>query len=202
MELLLYGIPHRVAHDLESVLYALLFICTHLKGPRNDVRDPPLYGGGDTCNHPSQLKKWITTRDPRTLGHLKYSHMIGHFETDVLPHISPYFKPLQPHISALWNILFPHRLTRPSIGKEATHSTATCADVINVFKSVFQDESLIEEAKQPNVLGKRSHPGDLIISTNDWDAGKPSKKLLTAKPNIKSKVARQTKLMTKSHRKF
>ena len=37
----MYGIPHRVAHDLESLFYVLLFICTHLGGPRNSVGNLP-----------------------------------------------------------------------------------------------------------------------------------------------------------------
>jgi len=201
MELLKYGIPHRVAHDLESVIYVLLFICTHLQGPHNAVRDPPLYGGENSSEHPSAIKNWLLTKDPSIVGQLKFSSMMGYFEEDILPHISPYFKPLKPHISALWGVLFPHRLTQPIVGKEAMHSTATCADVINVFKSAFEDKSLIEEANQPStILGKRSHPGDLISAANGWDAVEPPNKLLTAEPKKNPTTVRQTKLMKKSRR--
>jgi hypothetical protein len=201
MELLLYGIPHRVVHDLESLLYVLLFICTHLQGPRNTVGTPPLYGGRPGCEHPSRMKDWIRTTDPVNLGHLKYSHMIGHFELDILPYISPYFQPLKQHISALWNTLFPHRFTVPTVGKEATHSPATCLDIIKVFKAALEDKSLIEEANQSStILGKRSSPGDLVSAADSWDAVKVPKKLLTAEPRIMPTVLRKTKLMGKGHR--
>lgn len=209
MELLIYGIPHRVAHDLESLFYVLLFICTHLNGPHNTVRDPPLYGkgvkcehaGGVGCKHPSPIKNWMCTTDPKSLGHMKFSHMIGHFEILILPNISPYFKPLTPHLSSLWKVLFPQRLTAPSVGQEATHSPATCLDVINIFKSVLEDKSLIEQAKNTSVLGKRSSPGDHVANTNDWDAVKVSRNLLTVEPGMKPTTTRRSALMTKGHRK-
>jgi len=34
MEILMYGVRHRVVHDIESAFYVLLFICTRTsKGP-------------------------------------------------------------------------------------------------------------------------------------------------------------------------
>ena len=81
------------------------------------------------------------------------------------------------------------------------HSTATCLDVINIFKSVFQDKSLVEEAKQPStILGKRSRPGDLISASNGWDAVEPPQKLLAAEPKNNPTTARQSKLMMKSQK--
>jgi hypothetical protein len=82
----------------------------------------------------------------------------GRFETAVLPHISLYFRPLQQHISALWNVLLPQRSTMPSIWKAAVRSATTCINVMNVFKAIL-DESLIEQAKRSNTtLGKCSLP--------------------------------------------
>ena len=165
MELLFQAIPHHIAHDLELLLYVLLFICTHLQGPYNSVRDPPLYEKGQP--HPSPMKEWFYSTNPLRLRDLKFSHMIGHFESDNLPNMSPYFKPLKLYISALWNILLLQRLTMPSVGLRATHSSATCCDVISIFKSVLEDKSLIEEAKQSSaILGKYSHPRDLISAKN------------------------------------
>lgn len=143
----------------------------------------------------------MLTKEPKMVANLKFSSMIAYFEEDILPHISPYFKPLKPHISALWNVLFPQRLTQPMVGKEATHSTATCLDVINIFKSAFGDELLIEEAIKPStILGKRSHPGDLISATNGWDAVELPKNLLTAEPKKNPTTVRQSKLMKKTRR--
>jgi hypothetical protein len=177
----------------------LLFLCTHLQGPRNAIGDPPLYGGADSSKHKSGIQQWIHTKDPKTLGNMKFTHMIALFEEDILPCISPYFKPITPFISGLWNILFPQRLTKPTVGKESMQSPATCLDVINIFKSVLRDKNLQEEAKNPStILGKRSRPGELI--SNGWDAVEPTKKLLTAEAKDKQSTARKSKLMKKSHR--
>jgi len=201
MELLRYSIPHRVAHDLESLVYVLLFLCSHLKGPCKDVRDPPLYGGGDKL-HPSGIQTWIGTRNPKTLGDVKYSNMIGHFDEDILSHISPYFSPLEPHISGLWNILFPGRLTNTTVGKNPTHSTATCRDVIDIFKSALGDEKLQMEARNsPVSLGKRSRPGDLIPARNGWDAVEPTEKHFTAELKETSAPKRQRAFLEKGKRK-
>jgi hypothetical protein len=199
MELLKYGIPHRVAHDLESIVYVLLFICTHLQGPCNAIGDPPLYGGAGSSVHKSGIQQWINTKDPKTLGQTKFTHMIALFEEDILPFISPYFKPIIPFISELWNILFPQRLTKPTVGKESMRSSATCLNVINAFKSVLQDKALQEEAKNPStILGKRSRPGELI--SNGWDAVEPTKKLLSGEAKDNQSTPRKSKLMRKSRR--
>ena len=61
IELLIHGSSHCIAHDLEFVLYVLLFICTHFNGPFGEIRDPPLYGNDKNYNHPSSIKEWFGT---------------------------------------------------------------------------------------------------------------------------------------------
>lgn len=196
MELLNSSIPHRVAHDLESLLYVLVFICTHLRGPGNDVGDPPIYGGKKDSKHESGIREWMQIRDPKMLGYVKFKHILVDFQDRIVGQISPYFKPLSHHISNFQQVLFPTGL---SAGKEAEKSAATCLDVINVFKSVFKDEDLIKAAQQPNSnLGKRSRPGDLI--SDGWDVVKIPNKLLTAEPKNNPSVRQTSKLMTKCRR--
>ena len=191
IELLQYGVAHRVAHDLESLFYVLLFICTHLGGPHNTLGNPPLYGAADSCTHRSSIKHWFCSTNLVELGHAKFSHMIGGFETFVLPFISPYFEPLREHLSLLWSTIFPQQSTRPSIGQGAVHSNVTCSDIIEAFKIILLDKSLISQAEQAaTTLGKRSLPGDLSISSIGWDAVRPSKKLLAKEPKIRPPIAR------------
>lgn len=124
--------------------------------------------------------------------------MVGHFEDFVLPHISPYFIPLQRHISSLWDSLLPQRSTKPSIGKDAVHSDVTCSDILEVFKIILLDKSLISQAEQAaTTLGKCSLPGDLDVAQNGWDAVRASKKLLMTDPKVKPNTKRQARLMTK-----
>jgi hypothetical protein len=198
IELLLFGSSHRVAHDIESLFYVLLFICTHLGGPNNTIRSPPLYG--TSCKHPSVMKNWLCSTNLVELGFMKFSHMVF-FEDTILPGISPYFEPLKQHLSSLWNTIVPQ--PRPSLGKEFVHSVVTCHDIIKVFKEILLDQSLISNAEEAaaTTLGKRSLPGGLNIGSNGWDVIRPMKKQLTEDPKISpSPKRRKSKLMSKGHR--
>jgi hypothetical protein len=206
MELLIYGTPHRVAHDLESLFYVLLFICTHLGGPRNTLGNPPLYGETDR-EHNSKIKTWLSSTNLVDLGMLKYSHMFAFFESTIVSHISPYFKPLQQHLYLLRKTIFPHWQHRSDgdvglamdLGKNSVCSVVTCSDVIEAFKTILLDESLISQAeKPPTTLGKRSLPGDYDTVKHGWDVIKPSRKVLATGPKFKqSNTVRRAKLLLK-----
>jgi hypothetical protein len=158
----------------------MLFLCSHLSGPRS-LRDPPLFGGGP--GHPSMIRDWLTADNLRSLGHMKFSHMGAHFKDTVLSHVSPYFTALQPHIISLWHALFPNGFQGE--GQEASHSLATLRDLINTFKDVLLDPALIKlEQSLSSNSKKRSRPGELIISGNGWDAIPPSKRRATPKTNV------------------
>ena len=203
IELLLFGISHRVTHDIESLFYVLLFICTHLGGPHNTVGNPPLYGGVTGYNHHSCIKEWLRSTNLVNLGYMKFSHMVGFFEKTVLPSISPYFQPLNQHLSSLWNVILPQRSTAPSIGMDSVHSVVTCRDIIEVFKVILLDNSLITQAEQAaTTLGKRLLFGELEVAPNGWDVMRPTKKHLTRAPKISSPLTpRKSKLMLKGRNK-
>ncbi|KAF8336054.1 hypothetical protein F5887DRAFT_1078905 [Amanita rubescens] len=178
VELLLFALPHRVVHDLESIFFVLLFICTHLEGPSGTVRSPPLYGPPGKQSHPSRMRYWFAATNLVMLGDVKSNHMFLYFEEFILRHISPYFQPLVSYIKQFWIALHPQN--------DTCHSTATGHDIVNVFKSALQDKELILQAQQShNSLGKRAHPGDRAQTETRWDAVKPSKMELRSKANMK-----------------
>ena len=159
----MFGVPHHVVHDLESVFFVLLFICTHLDGPYNTICDPPLYGPMGK-EHPSPMNHWLTINTFSVLGHLKYSHMSCHFEEVILPHISPYFEPLKLYLKALWGVLHPQRTTVLPVGRSGSHSQATAKSIIDVFKLAFQDKHLINEAQHSaSTLGNVHFPVILFL---------------------------------------
>jgi hypothetical protein len=136
-----------------------------------------------------------------SLGHLKFSHMIGHFESHALLHISPYFYPLRQHLTAFWNTLFPQRTAAPILGRRAVESTTTCKDIIQVLEKALLDPALINQAKKvsrdDSILGKRSRAGELSMDASGWDPVK--RKPGTVKPTAKmSSKVRQTKFMGKT----
>jgi hypothetical protein len=199
----MFGVPHRVAHDLESLFYVLLFVCTHLGGPCNTVGNPPLYGASraGNNNHPSGMKEWFTSIDLRTLGDKKFSHIIGFFDTKILPFISPYFKPLTPVLISLRKAIFPQQSETPFNGRDTVHGNVTCSEVIKALKATLLSTSLINKAEQANTtLGKRSLPGDLNVAPDGWNVIRPTKKILSKEPSVKPAATRRVaKLMTKGH---
>ena len=200
IKLLIHGSSHRVAHHLESILYVLLFICTHLDGPFGQRRNPPLFGSSNN-NHPSVMTEWFATQGDKlsNLGHLKYSHMKGHFETHIIDHISPYFNPLKKYICQIWDILIPPELSQLTRLK-SVQSSATPQDIIKVFKAALEDDQLIKDAEVARSFhNKRSLPGELIIDSNCWDAVKAPK--TSKKPKLTPSATREAILLTKGTRR-
>jgi len=202
LELLIHSSSHRVAHDLESILYVLLFICTHLKGPMGEINDPPLYGSNKI--HASAIRNWLAAgpvvNDLTNLGHLKHSHIFAYFDSLILQNISPYFLPLKKYIRDIRDALFPQPRDL-SNGPEAVHSSATPHDIIKVFKAALLDENLINDAKAAiNFKHKRSLPGDLIVAPNCWDAVKPDAFRSPKKPKLAPSVTRDVKLLRRGRR--
>ena len=192
MELLLFAPPHRAIHDAESLIYTLLFLCSHLDGP-GSVADPPLFGSG--FKHPSGISCWLSASNLKMLGHTKFSQMTAHINVDILPYLSPYFTSLGPHIFKLWTALFPSIALVNNAS--ASHSDATLLDLINALKTVLLDQDLISKARAP-VVRKRSRPGELVISSNGWDAIPFPKKQTRVKKNT-PKPARKS-LLRKGNR--
>jgi hypothetical protein len=196
IELLILGVRHRVIHDLESLFYVLLFVCTHLDGPRK-IHNPPLFGGKQASSHPSPMKDWISTKDIRSLGFLKSGSMLG-FENHVLPFISPYFFPLRSHLVSLWRTLHPITTNPAPADPGAARSFANPIDIINVFRTALQDPILIGLAKnsESNPL-KRAFPGEQIFASDTWDVLDPE---VTDPHTGKFSKKRRTKCMTRRHR--
>lgn len=200
----MFGVPHRVVHDLESLFFVLLFICTHLDGPHISIGHPPLYGP-DSKDHASPMKHWLSLNNFSILGHMKHSQMSScHFETVILPHISPYFKPLKPHLLAFWHALYPRGPSTLPAGMSDSHSLATCQSIINVLKLALQDNALYPPKGS---LAKRSLPGDLVSTSGGWDTAPVKKKSSRGKPKVdniktsKRKSSLMTKLTEKARRR-
>ena len=155
IELLIFGKPHCAIHDAESLIYILLFLCTHFSAP-NELSKPTLLGS--RSNHPSGISAWLSASNLSGSGHTKFSQMTAHFEHSI-PHLSLYFKPLGPPIQELWKALFPS-MDMQSV--DASHSVTMLRNFINVFKTMLSDKDLIARAKEPNNHLKR--PGKLVIS--------------------------------------
>ena len=193
---------------MSPMIWSPFFTSCSLSAPTSRVllviyiRDTPLYGNGKNNNHPSSIKDWFETQTVNkleTLGHLKYSHMMGHFKTHIINHISPYFNPLKNYMREIWNILIPSELKLCS-GLKSVRSTATPQDIVQVFTAALRDDQLIKDAKVASSLcNKRSLPGELIIDSNCWDA--VTSPIVSKKPKLTSSTTREATLLTRGTRK-
>lgn len=195
IELLIHASAHRAIHDAESLLFVLIFLCTHLKGP-GSVGSPPVFGS--TLNHPSGVKDWLSATNLVVLGHTKFSQMNSHLHMHILDHLSPNFFPLRPVISELWTTLFPS----PHLSQIPSHSNTTLRTFINILKTMFLDEKLKATAKK--LTGQKlKRPGDSIMPSNSWDPIPALKKQMKAKINSSAslKTLRGKSVLHKSQRR-
>ena len=191
IELLIHGCRHRLVHDLESLFFVLLFICTHLDGPQNSIANPPLLGKAE---HPSPIQKWLTMPNLQTLGYVKFGSMLGHFEEGVLSHISPYFYPLKPHILSWWRVLHPVTAT---VDAAKTHFSSyhdpSPSKIIDVFKQALMDP-LVKEGNDDKSALKCSFPGER--TQDGWDVVPATN---AHPPELGTMKKRRRNLMTKRH---
>ncbi|KAJ7165000.1 hypothetical protein C8R46DRAFT_1097851 [Mycena filopes] len=101
---------HEPHHDLESLLYVLLWVCVHYAGP-NDVERQ------NFDVRTSGLKHWVSGTSYEGIGMSKGYVMKDDalWVRDVLKTFAPYFEPLKPCVSA-WRKLFVDKaLTYPAV---------------------------------------------------------------------------------------
>lgn len=195
IELLLHAPPHRVIHDAESLIFVLIFLCTHLDGP-GSVGSPPVFGS--RSEHPSGVRDWLSATNLMNLGHIKFSQMNAHLSIHILRHLSPYFSSLQQVISTLWTALFP---SSAQMSPQTSHSDATLRDFIDVLKTLLLDEKLKETANLPGNRQNLKRPGDSFLPGCGWDPFPAPKKLTKAKINSSAplpKASRGKSVLNKS----
>lgn len=99
-------VPHAYYHDLESVFYALCWVCTSQEGPNSTPRDSTKFKFDD-----SEVSKWNGVGlDNPTLDEIRrYKAATVYSDTEfterVLDQFAPYFEPLKPCIAALRQVM-------------------------------------------------------------------------------------------------
>jgi hypothetical protein len=93
------GFEHLPRHDLESILYVILFICTFTIGPSQPRPD-------FKTTEKLKMKAWFTTETITTIGSRKMLDM-SQPERSIIPGFTPYWKDFAPFALELLNLCFP-----------------------------------------------------------------------------------------------
>ncbi|KAG6824078.1 hypothetical protein H0H92_008056, partial [Tricholoma furcatifolium] len=105
LPLLLHASPHRVAYDLESLFYVLVYVCTNY-----EKLDPPVVrerGLLSASSRYAPISAWFQALPFRDLGCLKFTQLHFNMEGFVLEYVSKYFHPLRDALRKLWIALYP-----------------------------------------------------------------------------------------------
>ncbi|KAI6036149.1 hypothetical protein BKA83DRAFT_4005461, partial [Pisolithus microcarpus] len=88
---------HTQAHDLESLIYVLVWVCVLYQAPGEICMDRTI---NETC-----LKAWVLVKSPQdiaTLCDVKLSQLQS---KSVVEDFAPYFQPLEPFVEKLYDLI-------------------------------------------------------------------------------------------------
>jgi len=98
---------HKPQHDLESMLYIILYICTFVWGP-----GLPLYKL-DIPPTSLPLRTWFSNDRIREIGYRKLAHLQC-YDLAILPNFTPYWRDFTPFVKDLIVACFPVNARLPS----------------------------------------------------------------------------------------
>ena len=96
---------HKPHHDLESILYIIIFICTFVPGPglslyESDISPP--------------MRSWFSDDEIGEIGYRKLAHL-GNYDVAILPNFAPYWRDFAPFVGDLIKACF---LVKPHLPDE------------------------------------------------------------------------------------
>jgi hypothetical protein len=119
---------HCLRHDLESLYFVIIWICSHMEGPQTERKDVAQLA----------IRKWSDLEAPlQHLGHIKLAH-IDDMKGTILPEITSYWNDFKPFIWELKEAFFPVRSADPNC--------------ITPEKMVEILEKALEAVKEPECL--------------------------------------------------
>lgn len=113
---------HTFSHDLESLIYVLVWVCIVYQAPNEIRRDKTVE---QTC-----LKQWALAKTINDIQALHDQKLGQLFSRTVLDHFTPYFEPMKPFVARLYKLL--------QFSRDPDNNTfLTHAAVIDVLMDAF-----------------------------------------------------------------
>jgi hypothetical protein len=152
---------HQPHHDLESILYVILYICTYFKGPgvmRTATDFPELRS--------VPLERCFRNDGIRDIGRCKIA-LMSTFKTSILPKFTPYWADFTPFVQRLIETCFP---SMPDFSNGLTHDS-----MLIILREAYDtiEESLPEcvtlkaSTKRLSTASRASHADKLKKSKTD-----------------------------------
>lgn len=126
---------HSSKHDLESLFYVLLYVCTFYSAPGEKLQPAELLKERSSV----PILEWVDpeahSKSFRSMGHLKMGHLMN-FERSIIAKISPFFRPIQSGLIALKNAIFPPTSSHANVyfDNQITHSA-----MAEIFDAMLND---------------------------------------------------------------
>jgi hypothetical protein len=126
-------------HDLESIFYVLLYICSKFKGPKNLKRSSKEDKGLD-------INAWFSAVDSYHALWLKKFGALSRFEELFISKFMPYFVNLGDCILGLWNELYPTDTLaeKPGTVRILNKCVGTHEGMLKVLHSTYEELPLNE----------------------------------------------------------
>jgi hypothetical protein len=99
---------HKPHHDLESMLYVILYVCTVVRGPGL------LLNESDTSTMSLPIRTWFSNNEIREVGYRKLAHLEC-YDHSILANLAPYWHDFTPFVKDLIVSFFP---VKPSLPNE------------------------------------------------------------------------------------
>lgn len=135
------GFCHDLRHDLESIFYVLIWVCSHMEGPETERSDP----------HSLPIREWCSMDvNLRKLGLIKLSH-IADFEDSILGHFTPYWHDFKPYVRQMAEEFWPTTYQKPN--------NMTSESLLKILKAAIA--AMPSESSGPDISVSQSGGGDL-----------------------------------------
>jgi len=137
---------HQPRHDLESILYVILYICTYFKGPgiMRTATDFPEFRS-------VPLERCFRHDGIRDIGRCKIG-LMSTFKTSLLPKFTPYWADFTPFVQQLIETCFP---SIPDFRNGLTHD-----NMLTILREAYDtiEEPLPESVKATESIKRSSRP--------------------------------------------